>query len=224
MGIRIHKSIGYGFYFSEVEKKLGYTLNRSKLDFDFLENEHVFKAYIDSLNLENSSTDSICVKVSQRSDDPVTALYEMIMYDSEFGSDDFIQFIPMGNKNNWIRYDDVIDYVDYFSRHTDIDDAIITPVKGSLYPYIGLMGEIGTVDKLEKLKPSYETITRQDDGDLPYEKYWVSCYLDRDWYDNWIPVVPDHIRMLIEILKLGLPEDATKIFLSLRPYIYTYWS
>lgn len=201
MGIRMNVAVGWGLNLTD--------RNRAGLSFNRLESEEVFEAWKVDVVTYAKEHDDIMEKltfhnVKQSAD----ALYQLVMYDDEFGHPDRALLLPNGYQRQWHRYGDLLDIYHYEATHDPEDwgqtEWIEKP--GTLYPFVGLM----------RANP---------DEPLGYETYWESCFLESKKHKKAIPVAPAHLWFLIKHLKLTKAgESVTDAFLSLRPTIYRWFS
>lgn len=204
MGIRIHKSLGYGLDLSKVEGLDYEKLHESISDFSELSNEETYQKLYDGIkefDPDDKTLEALFLKLCNRKVVP----YNHVIYDEEFGEKNLLQFIPAESKS-WHRYDDILDYYEYSNRY-GWDEGLETKIDWldePIYPYINLM----------KKNP-----------ELPFgiEKYWIPIYKDVDPNGKHVPFVPLHIMVTMKLLNFVPEEKLVDTFMMLRPCIYTYW-
>jgi hypothetical protein len=197
MGIRIKKAIGYGLDVSDMNTDF-------ISDFDNMESKEVFQNFVNEVRLWGEETDDLSTKLHFHENMLETVqFYTNVIWDDEFGFDDKVLLIPIGQENFWKRYDDIIDYTEH--RGDDLESRWV-PLKGGIYPYTG------------------ELVRKNPDKPLGIEQYWVPCYLESPEHKDAIPMPPVHLWFMIKHLKLVPEKDVTDAFLSLRPTMYIYWS
>lgn len=207
MGIRIHKSLGYGLDLSKIPNID--ILDTEEKIHEFYEMEpkdlyNILLCNVKKMPIAERELETLFIKWSKKK---TIVPYEHVIYDFEFGNENIVQFIPISQtaNNQWKRYDDAIDYYDYIQRYGCDDlETKIEWIDNPLYPFTGLM---------------------RKNPELPFgiEKYHLPLYHDIDPTGNHIPIVPFHIMETIKILDIVPNEQLIDTFLSLRPCIYTYW-
>lgn len=203
MGIRMNIAVGWGLDLHD--------RNRAMLSFEHLEDETLFEAFkADVLAYAEEHNDLREKSYFDEHMNPATELFQMVIYQEEFGNPDKLLLIPSGYQEFWHRYGNLLDIFEYEATH-DYDgpgwmDIEWIEKKGTLYPFIGLM-------RANPEKP------------LGFETYWEPFFLDKEEHKNAIPVAPTHLWFLIKHLNLvKAGESVTDAFLSLRPTFYRWWS
>jgi len=228
MGIRIHKCIGYGL----IDVK---TKNNEIVDDRFYE----FGA---GINIDDNSwckTDFIkylkynssCqLNIHLLSQLKHLELSDSLIYEPEYGIDNIFLIIPPGY-NDWQRYDNIIDYVEFENVRINNSYKILNQ---GIFPYNGFhQNQYG-----EKLNSNcscewwryYNSIL---DGDIKQENIsGINLILDQlskkmgfqnfhDCKNNIRPLVPDIIKLFCEWCNIFVDPMTIN---QLRPIMYTYWS
>lgn len=250
MGIRIHKTLGYGFndfkyengaivddrinpngylpLFHEddglAEEK--YSLEKYKT---FLQNK-IEAEKDDILNLtlrfDLSDIDELTNKKRKR-----FAFYNSITHEPEF-RENVLLFLPPFNEG-WHRYDDVIDYYEELSvnNNSDLKDKLVE-IKGGIYPYNGSYINLKTLGRPDslledqiKIDRIIDRMLRLNDYEIPEE---IKAFLEKGGFDDiedfqksYVPVVPRCIVAMCEFLEIF--KDP-KIIYTMKPYYFSYWS
>lgn len=191
MGIRIHKSLGYGLDMSGFDYKITN---------DVLENEKWFKdlkTFFQDNDPDDYRMEKMYLKLYENNKQDQKYLYDHVIHDSEFGLENFIQFIPIGHAHYWKRYDDIIDYYEY----TDDDlSPQIRWLNRPIYPYLNLM-------RKNPDKP-FGIETYQNDRGTKQSNF----------------AVPVSVMGMMHLLNIFPDDKLVDMFMMLRPCIYTYWS
>ena len=211
MGIRIHKSLGYGIDFKEHYPEADY----SKInDFEILESEEFYAEWKEEAITWAKANDYYGEALSfsfSREEEPWLP-YKSIIRETE-GPDGFIQFIPVGC-SAWTRYNDPIDYYEYSYYNDSFRDGNLDPkiqwLSNCLYPYKNLMRK-----------------DPENKNGIGIETHWTPCYMDTMEYKenpgDFITMVPFHLYFLIKKLEIVPEEALSDIYLKIKPCIYTYW-
>jgi len=242
MGIRIHKSIGYALTDVIYDEDNWTVENDGRFDpdgwmmLDCEESEERytmagFKKHIEALLPVNKKDHNhgehfeLYLLLQLMDAGNVKELYSYIIYDMEFGAGNVLMLIPPGN-NDWVRYDDIIDYYDPANRENDggITESII-PIDRPIWPY-------ESYNNLKTMPPTALTgVQQQFYNTVKYrglEKYTdqqaVAEILGLDtpaeFETHIAPVIP---LALVEMLKyVKMFKDERTIY-ELRPIIYGYW-
>lgn len=211
MGIRITTSVGYGLDISG--------LNKDMLNCDHLENDTVFDAICEDVLRYSNENSEITEKLhlAPRWTDfekypglkgAAKSLDEIVIYQEEFGLKDKLLLIPGASRKSFFRYNDLLDWAQYEATHNpnnpDWEAPEWTPLRGCLYPYIGLM---------------------RANSEFPngIEKYQVPCWMDQEEHKDAIPYAPMHLWYVLRFLKLVPEGETTNLFLKLKPTLYRYF-
>lgn len=210
MGTRMKVAVGYGLKLEGLNTSF---VSESKN----MENRTLFRHFTQHALADAEERKDIQDKMSMRfaihpsesrPKNPITAFYETVDYDPEFAFDDRLILYPLGYKEQWSRYGNLLDTFIWEATGPDDYEAIPEWVdkKGTLYPFIGLM---------------------RPNPDHPHgiEKFWEPCYLDKPEFKDSVPYAPMHLWHLIKHLKLTRDDaHTTEAFLSMRPVFMRWWS
>lgn len=211
MGMRMNVAVGYGLKLDNLNKTF-------ISQFENMEDESLFRQFTSDAMRDATKRSDFQDKMAMnfalypnREEDtnhPITSFYQTVDYDSEFAFDDRLILYPLGYKNQWSRYANLLD--NFIWEATGPDDYAAIPEwvdkKGTLYPFIGLM---------------------RANPDHPHgvEKFWEPYYLDKPDFKDAVPYAPMHLWHLIKHLKLTQNEEqTTQAFLSLHPVFMRWWS
>lgn len=243
MGIRIHKSIGYGIMdfkgkkdsrftttifgdmwqdenptvgdlFEWSEKNIEAIAEASKIDFD--------------RGIENLSTkEKVKFYLTPYSkEDLKKRLKDFVIYDEECGKKNVMLFQPF-NSSHWSRYDNIIDYVE--SGKEPINRAsVLKNAWSGIWPYSGGMVRFrGTPTIFNKSEvylsgkmdaSTYSMLTGQWARKI---KPYASKAMLKDLKQNWRCRIPTEITAML--LYFGLVKDVKTFINDLKPMVYTYW-
>lgn len=220
MGIRIHKSLGYGLDdLVEDDPRLARPfyevfdeLDRDRMEYEFISFARSIADKHDELYVDLFKRDEL--------EDRNPPLYYSVVQDSEFGSENVALFIPPGHKD-WVRYDDIIDY--YESEEFNPEDPMEPRVQlldKPIWPYDGWShkGESLT-NNAYKMFDLIRTLKRDNRESSDIEKILLEEYGMN--YDEIRPTIPFILAALLKFVRL-FKEDST--IYTLKPMIYTYWS
>lgn len=213
MGMRMKVAVGYGLDLTG--------LNTDFIsDFDNLESEDLFKAFVAAAINSAKERDDLSDKMTigfatgtkyhpVDTDKIPRAFYETISYDSEFAFEDKLLLHPLGYAESWSRYANTLDAFIYEAYQEPGEFDLMPEWRekpGTLYPFFGLM----------RANP---------DKPLGVEEYWEPCYLDKKEHRGATPKAPMHLWHMIRHLQLTDTDEATTAaFLSLRPTFMRWWS
>jgi hypothetical protein len=211
MGMRMNVAVGYGLMLPPgVTGLLG--------NCDAMEDESLFDAFVEEAEACAKARDDVseqitlaCASGSLKGppEGVVTCMLDVLDYDNEYGFDDRVLLYPVGFKHLWHRYGDTLDAFIYESQCPPGEFSLQSEWRekpGTLYPFVGLM-------RANPEKPQ------------GVETYWESCYLDKPEHKYAIPTAPRHLWHLIKHLELAATdEEATRLFLSLRPTFMRWFS
>jgi hypothetical protein len=228
MGIRIHKSIGYGITDWKREKDSRFT---SKMFDDEWDEDLNLKDLVKWV--ENKDNLKLIMKAAKKErHEPVIAKIQLktfekspsdvrsnIVYHSEFGK--VILFQPFPHTEEWSRYDDLIDY---YEAGIDTLSKVQQPksLRSGIHPYEGFLVRF-------RGKPLDVGPNRYKQGRLDsfvfhhlLEDPSTDKALVEDLKNNWRPSIPVSIHALL--LYTGIVKDVASFVDELRPMIYTHWS
>jgi hypothetical protein len=228
MGIRIHKSIGYGITDWKREKDPRFTskmfddgwgddLNLKDL-IKWVEDKDNLKLIMKAAKKErlDSLISKIQLKTFEKSPQDVNS---NIIYHPESGP--VILFQPFPHTGTWSRYDDLIDY---YEAGTDSRSKVQQPksLRSGIYPYEGYLVRF-------RGKPLDGGSKKYKEGRLDsfvfhhlLEDDETDKALVEDLKNNWRPSIPVSIHALL--LYTGIVKDVASFVDELRPMIYTHWS
>lgn len=203
MGIRIHKSMGYGIDFNA----FGMDVDLDRLrDFDFIENKLeklINDEFVERGEKMLRDSSEIMFKLQRQEK---IGLYENVVYDTEGGDPNILQIVPFSSTKLWKRYSDDIDHVEWGLNHPEWNmEPEVKWIDSPLYPYIGLM------------RPDPEK-------EFGVDFYWIPMYKDREETKNAIPSAPLSVYFILKHLNIVSDDKISQLFLSVRPCIYSYWS
>jgi len=258
MGIRIHKFLGYGL--TDVKADINnwiiiddrFNPDSKVTNWDYLDSEERLDDYKEFLKGKMKKTKyKEGGKVEKIDSDEMdlflelhflnnkdVSLFDCVEYDMEFGMENVILFIPPGHGDDWHRYDDVIDYYEFY-YHYDVDNdsdmTFVKELKMGIYPYdygycdkrtgerldnLHVRGHLQL--KMERMKQSFEEKNILDEYYIVLnesaKKLGFKNSEDAD--ENMLPEVPDSIRAWCEYLKVFKDE---KTVYQLKPMIYQVW-
>ena len=200
MGIRIHKSLGYGLHLNKYPN-----LDLSVLDdYEYLSAPDVFKEFAGSVLNDSLIHDAISKNIIKEVLDngKEMSIGRFIDYSNEGGDPYFINFIVDEKQK---RYHDDIDYTEeMILGNPDLTPKIISDNIG-IHPFSGSLIKYNSINK-------------------KFETYWIPLYKESYKYENSIPTPPMMFYYLLKTLKLTDDEDKlAEMYLSLRASVYTYW-
>lgn len=209
MGIRIHKSIGYGF--------VDLVENDPRIDWGRFEevremDSDDFDTYLKLID----SRDDIDIMCYWRRENTNKKwdFYEVITRDTEFGLEGVLQF---GHPSypKWTRYNDDIDYYCSMTRGVSCE-PYYNRISMGIYPYLSSnlihidTGQVVTEDDLRRMRYIKNNVTLS--GGHYYEYH--------DGYENDFvheqPAVVKHIAKFS-----GVKEEYLH---QLVPFVYEYWA
>lgn len=217
MGFRMKLCAGYGLDITG--------LPRDGLAYERLEDEDCFKAFLadckDSMQLDDPempdrfTMDKIMIGLATRPGrkgdqrEIVKDLTGLVEYEGEYGFENKLLLYPIGRQKVWRRSWNDLDSFVYEAYRENLDQGMEPEWRekpGTLYPITGLM-------RANAMEP------------YGVEEYWVNCYLNDPRHKDAVPKAPYHLWHLIKHLGLATEAaDITRLFLSLRPTIYRFWS
>lgn len=137
MGMRIHKSIGYGYTcptpldLSEVEEMIwDYKLR----DFAVWTRDHVEVINEGQVLSSMDRTDLVLMEALIRDLPEGATLSQHLVRNDEFGVEGFIQLIPPGYGGSFLRYDDIIDYCEEYDAEGG-PRVCVRDLPCGLYPF-----------------------------------------------------------------------------------------
>jgi hypothetical protein len=139
MGIRVHKSVGYGFRkfkptakFLERMESCELTLTKFADWCDENTSQILTYAVDDPTRFREAmlSIDLAAMREKRRAKEHLS---RCVNYQDEFGLPDVIQFIPPTLRDEWTRYDDSVDYVEETECHNQKNRFLY--VERELYPF-----------------------------------------------------------------------------------------
>jgi len=239
MGIRIHKSIGYGLTDVIADKDNWDLRTDSRFDPDgyMFKDEDTFTLtgfveYLDKRikELGEDDHDSFQLRLLKHQIDAGEikhhSYFPSIIYDMEFGSSEVMLFIPPSSIKNWSRYDDMIDYYDPANHLEDggITESVIK-IDRPLWPWEAYVN-IKTYPPVRLTGVQYQlhnTIRNLGfeqlvDPDKSLELMGVDTKEELD--ELIVPIIPTELVELIKYLKIF--KNMEDIY-QLRPMIYGYW-
>lgn len=213
MGIRIHKSIGYGLDLAKIDGFNSESFSEAYSNFAEYKPADLYNDMLAGYN-EHDSNDDRLDRVMIKQCEGKISPYEHVIYDEEFGAPDFVQFIPVPfqkRENGWRHYDDQVDYYEFFARYgSDPENwSVVEWIEGrNLYPYNNYM-------------------RKDDTKSFGVGTYYEDAYrVQRDARNGkvHIPAVPLHILVTMKLMNFVPENKLVDTFMLLKPSIYTYWS
>lgn len=211
MGIRIHKSLGYGFQ--------DMTENDPRINWDQFE-------YAQEANVEDFNT---FLRLSEDSDDiemilywrdqninPKSGLCEYVSYNTESGMDNILQFSHIGMAE-WRRYNNSLDYYQAISKGEDGMLPSFDHIPFGIYPYDSK--SMTYLPSGQKVKSEYLRIMRDAKTSITMENGDMVDFSSGDEIDKFAPEIP----VLVRQLALFFGVDA-KYVDNMQSGLYTYWS
>ena len=233
MGIRVHKSLGYGA--KDVSLNGDSLMKENMTIRDFVKWAKRNKKGILDFYLRNSpgirygspeeawefSLDLISKELLEK-----TFLPDHLISDDEYGIMGVVQFIPVGC-HDWARYDDIIDYCEEESSEPRVEFLD----KCGIYPWLGMVRyrdcppgiwkNKEAEDRNAILAPSqWGMLTGNWDkvqGPLVDER--ALKHLTEDYR----PILPMELAAVVYFFREAF-DDVDKLYNSLRPMIYVYWA
>lgn len=258
MGLRIHKIMGYGL--TDVKCK-DYEIIDERFNKDVTDIDRDLSGFVKHLEdilkqKQSSFLEEVNVHLSLsavKSENPWLTNREynnVVHYDPEFGLDNVICFVPPCMVNQWVRYDNSIDYYsDYLleknnyiygqmgNEGRDWYEILDIP----LYPFDGYINkETGErcESKIHQTISAIRTAERNLNLELlktnPYKKiidtnnFIINNLLKSNddssisnWREKYTPIIPGDLIQYL--LYNNVFKDKQTIW-QLQPMIYTYWS
>lgn len=233
MGIRISKSLGYGFIDLRVDEDTG-EMNDDRFNPDgwwhasYTERKtrwtvEGFKQHCRELTDDTDEfTDHFTLRLmlsDQFKDCHFRDLDSTIFHDEEYGLPNVAIFIPFTDEK-WTRYDDIIDYYDAGQVAKPSVKLLDVP----LYPYDGYINN-------ETGEPVFDRMIREDiymfrnaEGDRKYEIRSMALQLlgcELHWTEKYNVAIPE---VLVEFFRYTKMFTDDKWIWKLQPMIYTYWT
>lgn len=259
MGTRIHKMLGYGLTDVKTNSNDCYRfrdgrLNRTgilRADWDEQQSRWTLEAYKDWLQdrRDNLGED---VDFLYRTDlgwerhhvadaqapNRRVEISDCFIHQPEFGLPNVLCCIPICERNNWYRYDDMIDYVEESCfrnpKHNPCRD-FVEVFEENFYPWTGLYWDIRDGRRLDAGEScAYRRLVNAEKTCLELEQpsrggYEEECEamartLEFESHDDlqkhMAPMVPSYMQFLIEFCEVFTDPSVVR---QLRPMMYVYW-
>ncbi|MFB7858892.1 hypothetical protein [Rhodococcus qingshengii] len=219
MGIRISKVMGYGLSDVVTDDSGNIADPRINTNSPLLSGKASLSAYQSFLDNRIDMLAAAQEKMFLQ-DLPENIMGRALTWDSEHGIPDVLVLTPIADLAKWNRYDDPLDYEEYWSSHTDMD-PYFRVLRQGIYPYTMYMDRI-TGERTHNSYCSWRAISKSENEKLRILWAHSLGYSSVDEVnDRVVPEVPDEIRNLAEFGELFTDDDVWK---QLRPMIYTYFS
>jgi len=248
MGIRVHKTIGYGFLksrFGNDPRFNSHVFNEERLDGDL---RPKLLEYIDEklktaipnddteFDLKIEKTALECKGLWENNTKIPIRLHDVIKYnyyntegDNPIGP--ILFTIPY--QKDWYRYDDAIDYQEEPQKYVTSDGCVdhaelITDCEGQpagIYPYCSSYCHRNTGERWVDISTFGRwTLTRlfKEDPNIKFKidnKYGIKNFVE--WQRHIVPKLPSFISLFCDCFEI-FRNPLTKY--RLRPMIFTYWS
>ena len=249
MGIRIHKTMGYGLNNIVTDKK-GKVID-PRINIDFFQSEEYWEKYDDIEGFINylKENKEKCEKILNEIEPPkfpergnddihraninwILRFWEEekdkkrinsypITYDSEFGDGQILLFSSI-EEPEWRRHDDIIDY--YEAKNCDICIKDLTD-KCGIYPYLGVNHIPGSPKFGEEGYPNYLDPSKYNMKIGEWDKNTLPTIRDPkvlEYFKKYYrPVIPAAIVLFA--YWIGIFKYFNETIQEFRPMIYTYW-
>jgi hypothetical protein len=235
MGIRVHKTLGYGLSDLKTEESAGWRIADDRVNLDSPAFKfppppiEEYRAWLE----ERREADEIAIDLElsflrePEPGDPKFDLETAVIHSGEFGLPEVLLIVPPTYQRRWSRFDDAIDYIEetYLRKEAkDPQQNRCDVLRHGIYPFIGYMDK-RTGEKLDDRifywvrGTNAEKPLSEDELDMLAKACGFES--NKDAWENVAPIVPNDITNIATFLNLFTSED---VFLQLRPILYTYWS
>lgn len=238
MGIRVHKSIGYGLVDIQYDEE-SFGLIDPRIDLEIFKERYEWghDPEIRSIYqgwLRQNSCDGINLDLWYLND-PAPGrghrnLQDCVIWNAEFGLGNVLLLQPLACKD-WNRNDDAIDYVEEtYSRPQGQTDHFETFSQG-IHPWTASYMDIRTGEEIKWEKIMHwmrlSNAVAAEPQKFSNSVADLDTFADLAGFENHedaalhcAPMVPDVIRDFLNFTGLFKDEDTWK---QLRPLVYTYW-
>lgn len=237
MGIRVHKTLGYGLSDVKTKDGAGWHITDERINLEaapFKSGKECpsIEEYREWLEASRKAGDiEIDLELSflrePEPGDPKFTLDYAVTHEGEFGLPNVLLITPPTYQRNWSRLDDTIDYIE----ETYLQKDVRTPqenradvLRHGIYPFIGYMDK-RTGEKLDDRIFNWirGTNATKELDTIELDLLAKACGFESnaDAWENVAPIIPRDITNLANFLELFTSPD---VLLQLRPILYTYWS
>ena len=210
MGIRIQKSLGYGFD--------DLVPNDPRINWEHYEEaiEHTAEDFNIWLSLIKTPNLGIEIGIFNLSAPKKWNLYDAVVYDAEFGLDQVFQIVDVGFRDQWVRRDDGIDYVEAMLKGDGAAIPECNRLESSIYPFTS---DVSMHINTGKTINSNELRWKNDlKCDIFIDSETILSYSE-DRKFEFVPIVPKMTSLLAEYV--GVKKEFIP---TMRPLLYTFWS
>lgn len=246
MGIRVHKTLGYGLTDLSCE---GHKITDERINPDGILNSNRWEdtdwtreAYQEYLEkIENSPQDELSNHFSLDASLDIYSLNEglkswqptsSVIHSPEFGLSNVLCIVPPCMHKDWNRYDDSIDYVEETMVYQEVN-RVVTFKKG-FFPWNDIYVDSRTGKRLRcdnhdrycylkrYLKATKDHSTKTRVRNLIQKEIEEMGFKDQQELNKFIiPAIPTSIRLFCNFTRIF--QDEKTVF-SLRPMLYVHWS
>lgn len=234
MGIRVHKTLGYGLSDVKTEEGAGWRLADERINAECPAlnfRSGPIEEYKEWLEEQREAGDiEIDLELSflrePEPGDPHFDLDSAVIHNGEFGLPNVLCIVPPTYQRKWSRFDDTMDWIEetYLRGDGEMQKNRVDVLRHGVYPFIDYMDK-RTGERLDhrifnwvRATNATEPLSEQE-LDLVAEACGFES--NKDAWENVAPVIPRDIANIANFLEVFTSPD---VLLQLRPMIYTYWS